>query len=99
MLPHSTKRGTAHNAIYDAGNYSDTFDQDIIEGAVNAISKADTLIIGGTSLVVQPAASLAYNFPGKYLIIINRDRTSKDRDATLVFHENISSVLDKIELD
>ena len=67
--------------------------------SIRMIGKADCLIIGGTSLVVQPAASLAYNFPGKYLIIINRDRTSKDRDATLVFHENISTVLAKIELD
>ncbi len=63
------------------------------------VYNADCLIIGGTSLVVQPAASLAYDFPGKYLIIINRDRTAKDRDATLVFHENISSVLDKIQLN
>jgi hypothetical protein len=62
------------------------------------IYRADCLIIGGTSLVVQPAASLAYDFPGKYLIVINRDKTSADRNAALVFHESISKVLDTIEL-
>ncbi len=63
------------------------------------IYNADLLIIGGTSLAVQPAASLAYDFPGKYLVIINRDKTARDRGATLVFHENITKVLDAIELE
>ena len=59
---------------------------------------ADCLIIGGTSLAVQPAASLTYDFPGKYLVVINKDRTSRDRDATLVFHDSISKVLETIDL-
>jgi len=63
------------------------------------IYNADLLIIGGTSLAVQPAAYLAYDFPGKYLVIINRDKTARDRGATLVFHENITKVLDAIELE
>ena len=63
------------------------------------IYNADLLIIGGTSLAVQPAASLAYDFPGKYLVIINRDKTARDRGATLVFHEIITKVLDAIELE
>ncbi|MCH4154508.1 MAG: NAD-dependent protein deacylase [Saccharofermentans sp.] len=60
------------------------------------VDNADCLIIGGTSLAVQPAASLTYDFRGRYLIVINRDITSRDSDATLVFHESISGVLDKI---
>ena len=63
------------------------------------VSNADCLIIGGTSLVVKPAASLAYLFRGKNLIIINRDVTGADRMAKLVFHESISKVLGMIELD
>ena len=62
------------------------------------VYRADCLIVGGTSLVVQPAASLAYDFPGKYLVVINRDKTAADRNAALVFHESISKVLDTIEL-
>ena len=48
---------------------------------------------------MQPAASLAYDFPGKYLIVINKQKTSADRNAALVFHESISKVLDEIKLD
>ena len=63
------------------------------------VFRADCLIIGGTSLAVQPAASLAYDFNGKYLIIINRDKTFADRNAQLVFHDNITEVLDSINLE
>ena len=69
-----------------------------LQESVHYISEAQVLIIGGTSLVVQPAASLAYDFPGKYLVVINRDKTAADRNAALVFHESISKVLDTIEL-
>lgn len=62
------------------------------------IRNADCLIIGGTSLVVNPAAYLALGFRGKYLIVINKGYTPADNRATLVFHESISQVLDKIEL-
>ena len=83
----------------DVTLYGEGLPQEAWRESTRLVYNADCLIIGGTSLVVQPAASLAYDFPGKYLIIINRDRTSKDRDATLVFHENISTVLDKIILE
>ena len=63
------------------------------------VFRADCLIIGGTSLAVQPAASLAYDFSGKYLVIINRDKTFADRNAHLVFHDNITEVLDSINLE
>jgi NAD-dependent deacetylase len=72
--------------------------QDAWQNSVKLVSNADCLIIGGTSLVVNPAASLAWSFRGENLIIINRDATSADRMAKLVFHENISTVLDKIEI-
>jgi len=57
---------------------------------------ADVLIVGGTSLTVQPAASMVYQFPGKYLVIINRDKTPSDKQAQFVFHASISEILDQI---
>ncbi|MBQ7879854.1 MAG: NAD-dependent protein deacylase, partial [Clostridia bacterium] len=52
--------------------YEEGLDDDVVLGAVNAISRADTLIVGGTSLVVYPAAGLLEYFRGKNLVVINR---------------------------
>ncbi len=82
----------------DVTLYGEGLPQDAWQNAVKLVANADCLIIGGTSLVVNPAASLAWSFRGENLIIINRDVTSADRMAKLVFHENISTVLDKIEI-
>ena len=60
-----------------------------------AIYYADVLIVGGTSLTVQPAASFVSYFRGNYLIIINKESTSLDKYATLVFHESVGDVLDE----
>lgn len=73
--------------------YEEGLDNDIINGAVRAISQADTLIIGGTSLVVYPAAGLINYFRGKNLILINKSSTSADNKADLVIHEAIGKVL------
>ncbi|MGL5353743.1 MAG: NAD-dependent protein deacylase [Clostridium sp.] len=73
--------------------YEEGLDDDIIKGAVTAISKADTLIIGGTSLVVYPAAGLINYFKGKNLILINKSSTSADSKANLVINESIDEVL------
>ncbi|MBQ6948386.1 MAG: NAD-dependent protein deacylase, partial [Firmicutes bacterium] len=62
-------------------------------GAVNAIQKADTLIIGGTSLVVYPAAGLIRYFRGKHLVLINKSVTPYDDQADLVIHDPIGQVL------
>jgi NAD-dependent deacetylase len=83
----------------DATLYGESLPQDAWQNSMKLVSNADCLIIGGTSLVVIPAASLAYLFRGKNLIIINRDVTGADRMAKLVFHESISKVLGMIELD
>ncbi len=72
--------------------YEEGLDNNIIRGAVSAISKADTLIIGGTSLVVYPAAGLIDYFNGKNLVLINKSETSADRRADLVIHEAIGEV-------
>lgn len=73
--------------------YEEGLDEDVINGAVNAIAHADTLIIGGTSLVVYPAAGLINYFKGKNLILINKSTTSADTKADLVIHDSIGKVL------
>ncbi len=69
--------------------------------SVKAISEADTLIIGGTSLVVYPAASYVQFFKGENLILINKQETPFDSQATMVIHDSLgkvfSSVVDGIE--
>lgn len=72
--------------------YEEPLDYSTIERAINHLQKADTLIIGGTSLSVYPAASFIDYFRGHNLIIINRDITPRDNEATLVIHDNIAEV-------
>lgn len=73
--------------------YEEGLDNNIITGAVNAIAKADTLIIGGTSLVVYPAAGLIRYFEGKNLVVINKSETKEDRNADLCINDDIAKVL------
>ena len=76
--------------------YEEGLDNDIIRGAVHAIANADTLIIGGTSLVVYPAAGLIDYFNGKNLVLINKSETSADRRADIVIHEAIGEVFTQV---
>ncbi|MCR5699095.1 MAG: NAD-dependent protein deacylase [Treponemataceae bacterium] len=78
--------------------YEEGLDDEIITGAVEAIAHADTLIIGGTSLVVYPAAGLVRYFRGKNLVIINLAPTDYDRNADLLLEEKIGEVFSKIEV-
>ena len=64
-----------------------------ITGAVDAIQNADVLIIGGTSLVVYPAAGFINYFRGSHLVLINKSETSFDDRADLVIHDSIGKVL------
>lgn len=77
--------------------YEEGLDQDTVEGAVRAIAEADMLIIGGTSLVVYPAAGLIRYYSGNRLVLINRDPTPYDMEADLVIHDSIGRVLGGIE--
>lgn len=78
--------------------YEESLDQNIINGAVNAIKNADTLIIGGTSLVVYPAAGLIDYFRGKNIVLINKSATAGDARANLVIHESIGKVLGMLKI-
>ncbi len=73
--------------------YEEGLDEKTIRGAVTAISRADVLIIGGTSLAVYPAAGFINYFEGDELILINRDPTPQDRHATLLIHDPIAQVM------
>jgi len=76
--------------------YEEALDNDVVDGAVKAISEADTLIIGGTSLNVYPAAGLIRYFRGSHLVIINMSPTQMDRNADLLICEKIGSVFSQI---
>ena len=76
--------------------YEEALDEAQVMGAVNAISNADTLIVGGTSLVVYPAAGLIQYFRGKRLILINKSRTQYDNKADLVINDAIGKVLGEV---
>lgn len=73
--------------------YEEGLDDQVISGAIHAIMEADTLIIGGTSLIVYPAAGLIDYFKGKNLVLINKSFTSADNRADLVIHEDIAEVM------
>lgn len=73
--------------------YEEPLDQEVMEGAIEAISNADLLIVGGTSLVVYPAAGLINYFRGNNLVLINKSETPYDDRANLVIHDAIGEVL------
>lgn len=95
-LPHCKKCGGLIKP--DVVLYEEGLNQDLIEKSIDAISNADTLIIGGTSLVVYPAAGFVRYFRGKNLVLLNKSETSMDSSATLVIHEPIGKVLEQIKL-
>ncbi len=76
--------------------YEESLDDDVVNGAINAIRNADVLIIGGTSLVVYPAAGLINYFRGKKLILINKSPTPYDSKADLVINDSVGKVLETV---
>lgn len=78
--------------------YEEGLDSNVIRKTIRAISEADMLIIGGTSLVVYPAASFIDYFNGKYLVLINKSETSRDAQANLCISDAIGEVLGEIKI-
>jgi NAD-dependent deacetylase len=76
--------------------YEEGLDNDVVEGAVKAIAGADTLIIGGTSLNVYPAAGLIRYFRGSHLVIVNMSPTQMDSSADLLVCDKIGKVFSEI---
>lgn len=72
--------------------YEEGLNQDCLSGAIEAITQADMLIVGGTSLTVYPAAGLIRYYTGNRLVLINRDETGYDTYADLVIRSPIGQV-------
>ena len=78
--------------------YEEGLDQNVTQRAVMAISMADTLIIGGTSLVVYPAAGFVDYFHGKHLVVINKSETGKNVNAELTINAPIGEIMKGIRV-
>ena len=76
--------------------YGEMLDQSAVFSALNKIQEADTVIVLGSSLVVQPAAGFISNFTGDNLVIINRDATPYDHRADLVIHDDMTKVVEDV---
>ncbi len=76
--------------------YEEPLQRSVVESAIQYISEAEVLIIGGTSLSVYPAAALINDYRGSKLVLINKMPTPYDRRANLVINQNIADVLDEI---
>ena len=76
--------------------YEEGLDGNVINAAIRAIASADTLIIGGTSLVVYPAAGFIDYFHGKHLVVINKSETAKTVNAELSINAPIGEILSRI---
>lgn len=76
--------------------YNEELNEETTTKALEIISKADLLLIIGTSLTVYPASSFVNYFNGKYLVVINRDATRQDNYATLVLHDDINYIFEEL---
>ncbi len=75
--------------------YGESLNNDFMK-ALQLVDKADTLIVAGTSLTVEPASSIVRLFHGKHLVIINKDETYYDELAEIVIHDKLSKVFTKL---
>ena len=76
--------------------YEEGLNDRIVEGALEAISQADMLLVAGTSLTVYPAAGFLRYYRGNRLVLINRDPTPYDDRADLVIHDSLGKVLSRL---
>ena len=76
--------------------YEEGLDDKTVRNAIYAISKADLLIVGGTSLTVYPAAGLLRYYSGNRLVLINRDETPYDNIANLVIHDSLGNIFSQL---
>lgn len=90
-IPRCTKCGAMVRP--DVTLYGEGLNQEVTQAAVEAIRGADLLIVGGTSLVVYPAAGLLRYFSGNRLVLINKEATPYDHKAQLIVRESIGKVL------
>lgn len=89
-VPRCTCGGTVKP---DVVLYEEGLDDTVLRRSIENISKADLLIVGGTSLAVYPAAGLIDYYRGKKLVLINRSATPRDSQADLIINDSIGQVL------
>ena len=76
--------------------YEESLDPHVLKDSIKAIENADVLIVGGTSLVVYPAAGLLQYYKGDKLVLINKTELPQESRAALVIHGNIGEVMSQI---
>ena len=76
--------------------YEEALDHATVEGALDAIRRADLLIVAGTSLTVYPAAAFLDEYPGNRLVLINKTPTPRDDIANLALHEKLGDVFARL---
>ena len=96
-IPHCNKCGAVVKP--DVVLYEEGLDNDVINETIKALTYADLLIIGGTSLVVYPAASFINYYRGRDMVLINKSSTGYDNMASLVINDAIGEVLKEAVLD
>ena len=77
--------------------YGEPLEKYVCIGARREIANADMLIVAGTSLSVEPAASFTEDFRGKHLVVINQEKTPADRRAELVIREDVAEVFRQLQ--
>jgi len=93
LIPRCACGGTVRP---DVVLYGETLDDTLVAAAIDAICAADCMIVGGTSLVVYPAAGLLQYFSGRSLVLINKSETPYDSRANLVINDSIGGVLSEV---
>ncbi len=76
--------------------YEEALNEDVLNDSIIALQRADTLIIGGTSLLVYPAAGLVNYFKGEHLVLINKGETAYDDRADVIINDSIGKVFKEI---
>ena len=76
--------------------YGEALEKYVCIGAIREITNADTLIVAGTSLAVEPAASFISHFRGKNLVVLNRDPIPAEEKATLVIHGDVAEIMNQL---
>ena len=92
-VPHCTCGGLIKP---DVVLYEEGLDPLTISGALDAIRRADLLIVAGTSLTVYPAAAFLDEYPGNRLVLINKTATPRDDIANLALHEKLGEVFERL---
>ena len=96
IVPHCDNCGAIVKP--DVVLYEEALDNSVVNKTINALSNADLLIIGGTSLVVYPAAGFIDYFNGDSIVLVNKSSTGYDSKASLIINDSIGKVLSQVIL-